>query len=37
MAFYKKRHLIEALLPDVAIIQEVAKKDIVNTDFPFAA
>jgi exonuclease III len=37
MAFYKKRHLIEALLPDVAIIQEVAKKDIVNTEFPFGA
>jgi hypothetical protein len=37
MAFSKKRHLIEALLPDVAIIPEVAKKDIVNTEFPFAA
>jgi hypothetical protein len=37
MAFYKKRHLLEALLPDVAIVQEVSKKDIESTGFPFAA
>lgn len=37
MAFYKKRHLLEALLPDVAIVQEVSKKDIESGDYPFAA
>ncbi|WP_306925297.1 endonuclease/exonuclease/phosphatase family protein [Arthrobacter globiformis] len=37
MAFYKKRHLLEALVPDVAIIQEVSKKDIESGGYPFAA
>lgn len=37
MAYYKKRHLIEALQPDVVILQEVAKKDILAADQPFAA
>jgi hypothetical protein len=37
MAFYKKRHLLDALLPDVAIVQEVSKKDIESGEYPFAA
>ncbi|MCB5292110.1 hypothetical protein BJQ90_01543 [Arthrobacter sp. SO3] len=37
MAYYKKRHLIEALQPDVLILQEVAKKDISSAGHPFAA
>jgi len=37
MAYYKKQHLIEALQPDVVILQEVAKKDIVAAQRPFAA
>lgn len=37
MAFYKKRHLFDKLLPDIAIIQEVSKKDIDGGDYPFAA
>ncbi len=37
MAYYKKRHLIEALQPDVVILQEVAKTDIVAAQLPFAA
>lgn len=37
MAYYKKRHLIEALQPDVVILQEVAKKDISAAEHPFAA
>ena len=37
MAYYKKRHLIEALQPDVLILQEVAKKDISSAEYPFAA
>jgi hypothetical protein len=37
MAFHKKRHLLDALLPDVAIVQEVSKKDIEGGDYPFAA
>ena len=36
MAYYKKRHLIEALQPDVVILQEVAKKDILAAQLPFA-
>ena len=36
MAFYKKRHLLDALLPDVAVIQEVSKKDIEGGEYPFA-
>jgi hypothetical protein len=37
MAYYKKRDLIEALQPDVVILQEVAKKDISAAEQPFAA
>lgn len=37
MAYYKKRHLIDALQPDVVILQEVAKKDITSARDPFAA
>jgi endonuclease/exonuclease/phosphatase family metal-dependent hydrolase len=37
MAYYKKQHLIEALQPDVVILQEVAKKDILVQQRPFAA
>lgn len=37
MAYYKKRHLIEALQPDVVILQEVAKRDILAAEQPFAA
>lgn len=37
MAYYNKRHLIEALQPDVVILQEVAKKDISTAEHPFAA
>ena len=35
MAYYKKRHVIEALQPDVVILQEVAKKDISAAEQPF--
>lgn len=37
MALYKKRHLLDALLPDVAIVQEMSKKDIESGEYPFAA
>lgn len=37
MAFYKKRHLLDALQPDVAVLQEVSKKDIESGEYPFAA
>lgn len=37
MAFHKKRHLLDALLPDVAVLQEVSKKDIEGGEYPFAA
>lgn len=37
MAYYKKSYLIEALDPDVILLQEVAKKDIVAGNHPFAA
>lgn len=37
MAYYKKSHLIEALKPDLILLQEVAKKDVLASDHPFAA
>lgn len=33
----QKKHLIEALNPDVILLQEVAKKDVAASDHPFAA
>lgn len=35
MGFAKKRHLIEALQPDVAILPEVSMKAIAESDVPF--
>lgn len=37
MAYYKKSHLIEALQPDVILLREVAKKDVLSGDHPSAA
>ncbi|QOT19265.1 endonuclease/exonuclease/phosphatase family protein [Paenarthrobacter sp. YJN-5] len=37
MALYKKRHLLDELAPDVAVLQEVSKKDIEGGNYPFAA
>ena len=37
IAYYKKQHLIEALQPDVVILQEVAKKASAAAQVPFAA
>ncbi|WP_323958871.1 endonuclease/exonuclease/phosphatase family protein [Arthrobacter sp. JZ12] len=35
MGFAKKRHLVEALQPDVAILPEVSMKAITESDVPF--
>jgi hypothetical protein len=37
MGFSKKRHLVEALQPDVAILPEVSQRHIAETNAPFKA
>ncbi|WP_458106741.1 hypothetical protein M1D51_12565 [Arthrobacter sp. R3-55] len=37
MAYGRKSHLLEALTPDVVVLQEVSKADIIGAGTPFAA
>ena len=37
MAYSRMGHLMEALTPDVVVLQEVSKADIIGAQTPFAA